>query len=111
MRFNPPPNWPAPAPGWYPPPGWEPPAEWGPPPIGWPLRVPDVAPGYVTSTPGSRAVGGCARFVMTSVLVVVVLGGRAPCHRPHGGAQVAPGLAPPLGRAPLSAAANMLTRS
>lgn len=41
MRFNQPPNWPRPAPGWTPPPGWKPPAEWGEPPYGWQLWLPE----------------------------------------------------------------------
>ncbi len=40
-RFNPPPNWPAPPPGWTPPPGWRPDPTWGPPPHGWQLWVND----------------------------------------------------------------------
>lgn len=42
MRFNPPPNWPAPAPGWQPPAGWQPDPSWGPPPPGWNLWVDDL---------------------------------------------------------------------
>lgn len=41
MRFNPPPNWPAPPPGWHPPPGWNPDPAWGPAPQGWQLWVED----------------------------------------------------------------------
>lgn len=41
MRFNPPPNWPAPPKGWRPPPGWQPDPAWGPPPEGWSLWVRD----------------------------------------------------------------------
>lgn len=37
MRFNPPPNWPKPPPGWVPPPGWKPDPVWPPPPDGWHL--------------------------------------------------------------------------
>lgn len=33
-RYNPPPNWPQPPPGWTPPPGWQPDPAWGPPPDG-----------------------------------------------------------------------------
>jgi len=74
VRFNPPPNWPPPEPGWYPPPGWQPPVEWGPAPLGWPLWVQDAAaPTYVTSTPSSRAAGGCLRFVVGFVVVLIVL--------------------------------------
>jgi hypothetical protein len=39
VRFNPPPNWPAPPSGWTPPPGWQPDPAWGPPPSGWQLWV------------------------------------------------------------------------
>ncbi|MDT5010471.1 MAG: hypothetical protein QOH57_2088 [Mycobacterium sp.] len=42
MRFNSPPNWPAPPRRWQPGPGWEPDPAWGPPPAGWPLWVPDT---------------------------------------------------------------------
>jgi Domain of unknown function (DUF4041)/T5orf172 domain len=40
MRFNPPPNWPTPPPGWAPPPGWKPDPAWPPPPDGWHLWLP-----------------------------------------------------------------------
>nr|WP_306432864.1 DUF4041 domain-containing protein [Streptomyces harenosi] len=39
-RFNPPPGWPTPAPGWLPPPGWQPDPSWPVPP-GWQLWVPE----------------------------------------------------------------------
>lgn len=42
-RFNPPPNWPVPPPGWVPPQGWRPPPEWPDPPTGWQLWVDDAA--------------------------------------------------------------------
>ncbi|MFI7484081.1 hypothetical protein ACH9EU_16910 [Kocuria sp. M1R5S2] len=35
MKFNTPPNWPAPPAGWTPPSGWNPPEEWAPAPEGW----------------------------------------------------------------------------
>ena len=41
LRFNPPPNWPAPPPGFVPPPRWQPDPAWPPPPPGWQLWVPD----------------------------------------------------------------------
>lgn len=43
-RFNPPPNWPAPPPGWVPAPGWGPSPEWPAPPPGWQLWIDDTAP-------------------------------------------------------------------
>ena len=42
-RFNPPPNWPAPPPGWVPMPGWRPLPEWPAPPPGWQLWIVDTA--------------------------------------------------------------------
>lgn len=41
LRFNPPPGWPAPVPGWTPPPGWQPGPSWPPAPPGWQFWVPD----------------------------------------------------------------------
>jgi hypothetical protein len=41
LRFNPPPNWPPPPPGFVPPPRWQPDPDWPPPPPGWRLWVPD----------------------------------------------------------------------
>src|SRR5215467_11729082 len=43
LRFNPPPNWPPPLPGFVPPPRWQPDPAWPPPPPGWQLWVPDDA--------------------------------------------------------------------
>jgi hypothetical protein len=43
MRYNPPPGWPPPPPGFTPGPGWEPDPSWPPPPPGWPLWVDDDA--------------------------------------------------------------------
>lgn len=39
-RYNPPPTWPAPPPGWTPPPGWQPDASWPPAPPGWQFWLP-----------------------------------------------------------------------
>ncbi len=41
LRFNPPPNWPAPPEGFVPPAGWQPDPAWGPAPEGWQLWVED----------------------------------------------------------------------
>ncbi len=43
MRYNPPPNWPAPPAGWTPPEGWQPDPAWGPPPPGHQLWLDDDA--------------------------------------------------------------------
>ena len=45
LRFNPPPNWPAPPEGFNPPAGWQPDPAWGPAPEGWQLWVEDSVPG------------------------------------------------------------------
>src|SRR6185437_8505475 len=56
VRFNPPPNWPAPPPGWTPPAGCQPDPAWGPPPTGWEFWVmPPTAPASAwdaAATPG-----------------------------------------------------------
>lgn len=43
LRFNPPPNWPAPPDGFVPPAGWQPDPAWGPAPEGWQLWVDDAS--------------------------------------------------------------------
>jgi hypothetical protein len=59
VRFNPPPNWPAPPAGWRPAPGWTPDPGWGPPPPGWqlwitgPVPVPRTAPPPVVPPPAA----------------------------------------------------------
>ena len=45
LRFNPPPNWPPPPPGFVPPPRWQPDPSWPPPPPGWQVWVHDPLPG------------------------------------------------------------------
>ena len=44
MRFNCPPGWPPPPPGWSPSPGWKPDPTWPPPPAGWALWTEDDSP-------------------------------------------------------------------
>jgi hypothetical protein len=43
-RFNPPPNWPPPPPGFTPPPGWQPDPTLPAPPPGWQLWIEDRSP-------------------------------------------------------------------
>lgn len=57
LRFNPPPNWPAPPEGFVPPPGWQPDPAWGPAPEGWQLWVEDSAP---AASAGSAPQAGSA---------------------------------------------------
>ncbi len=44
LRFNNPPGWPDPEPGWQPPKGWAPDPSWPPAPAGWAFWVADDAP-------------------------------------------------------------------
>lgn len=84
MRFNPPPNWPAPPPGWTPPPGWRSDPAWGPPPVGWQLWVPDPAPvgAWLSAAPsvGPTVATGTAWFrrvprwaIIAAVVVVGIV--------------------------------------
>ncbi len=50
-RFNPPPNWPTPPPGWQPPTDWRPDPNWPEPPYGWQLWIAENGPaGQIEST-------------------------------------------------------------
>ena len=51
LKFNPPPDWPAPPPGWEPPPGWQPDPCWPPLPDSWDLWVDDIEPPTVFGGP------------------------------------------------------------
>jgi Domain of unknown function (DUF4190)/Septum formation len=53
-RFNPPPNWPPPPPGFVPPPRWQPDPSWSPPPPGWQVWVDDPPPGEQGEAPGQE---------------------------------------------------------
>ena len=44
-RFNAPPGWPEPPPGWTPPPGWQPNPAWPPAPPGWQFWLPAARQG------------------------------------------------------------------
>lgn len=58
LRFNPPPNWPAPPDGFTPPAGWQPDPAWGPAPEGWQLWVDDaVTSGASAASAGSAGTG------------------------------------------------------
>ena len=56
LRFNSPPNWPAPPAGWTPPRGWVPDPSWPLPPAGWPLWIAD--PGAADTFAGRGAEAG-----------------------------------------------------
>ena len=55
LRFNPPPGWPPPPPGFVPPPGWQPDPSWPPAPPGWQLLIEDET---VPGVPGSAGFSG-----------------------------------------------------
>lgn len=75
MRFNPPPNWPAPPAGWVPDQDWRPDPSWPAPPPGWQLWMNDSAdPGVVGSSRPrrkTRLVAGCAAAVVALVAASV----------------------------------------
>jgi hypothetical protein len=77
VRFNPPPNWPAPQPGWTPPPGWVPDPSWPPPPEGWLLWTEHSATADAASGagmgPGARKSGRPPRWVILVGAVVIGL--------------------------------------
>lgn len=66
-RFNPPPTWPVPPPGWTPEPGWRPDPSWGPPPPGWQVWLEEGRPQH--ANPGRAGVP-----VLAKVAAVVVVG-------------------------------------
>lgn len=70
IRFNPPPNWPVPPPGWTPPPGWAPHPAWPPPPAGWQLWIADS--GYAHEGSGA-AMGAHARRTRRPPRWVIIL--------------------------------------
>lgn len=91
MRYNPPPNWPAPPQGWTPPPGWQPDPSWPPPPQGWQLWVDDQTPHHATPPPSGGLptwvkVGGA---VLGVLLVVGVIGALVSPDDPDTSNQVA----------------------
>lgn len=53
-RFNAPPGWPEPPPGWTPPPGWQPNPAWPPAPPGWQFWLPPARRGYSERTGRAR---------------------------------------------------------
>lgn len=77
MRFNPPPNWPAPPEGWVPPAGWTPDPSLPPPPPGWRLWIEGEPLASVTEADHQRKHAvrsfwiGIAFFVASSVAIYV----------------------------------------
>lgn len=103
MRYNPPPNWPAPPPGWTPKEGWSPDPSWPPAPDGWQFwidesRLADAPtatfahrgsttdpnnPAFksrVSSHPESRGCRSTIGLLIAAALVVVVATGAIAWH-------------------------------
>ena len=55
MRFNTPPNWPQPPPGWVPDPHWRPDPAWPAAPPGWTFWIPNEAPAPPAADPDGAA--------------------------------------------------------
>jgi len=94
LRFNPPPNWPAPPEGFEPPAGWQPDPAWGPAPEGWQIWVDDSAPssGSASSAPGtaSGADPAWAPTQAVSTAPTAQMGTGAPVADPTGTSASAP---------------------
>jgi hypothetical protein len=88
-RFNPPPNWPTPPPGWQPDANFTPDPAWGPVPEGWQLWVVVPPTADTTATvqaaaaphakkrrPALIAAGGIAVFVLLIVIVSAAIGSK-----------------------------------
>lgn len=90
LRFNPPPNWPAPPEGFNPSPGWQPDPEWGPAPEGWPLWVEDSVPGGTGPTSAPQAASGADPAWAPTQAVSTGLTGQSPVADPTGQSASAP---------------------
>ena len=87
LRFNPPPNWPAPPDGFVPPAGWQPDPAWGPAPEGWQLWVDDSATGDPNASAPQSASGSDPTWAPTQA---VSTGSSAPVADPTGAPVSAP---------------------
>ena len=87
LRFNPPPNWPAPPDGFTPPAGWQPDPAWGPAPEGWQLWVDDaVTSGASAASAGSAGTGADPAWAPTQAVPT----GGSPVADPTGASASAP---------------------
>ena len=109
LRFNPPPNWPAPPEGFEPPAGWQPDPAWGPAPEGWQIWVDDSVPssGSAASAAGA-ATGADPAWAPTQAVSTAPTGPSAPVADPTGMSASAPsgdyaGQAPVGGASPYTA--------
>ena len=112
LRFNPPPNWPAPPEGFNPPAGWQPDPAWGPAPEGWQLWVEDSVPGGGIGSAPQTASGADAGWAPTQAVPT----GSSPVADPTGQSASAPSgdyaasapMGPPMGTsAPMGVSAPM----
>ena len=86
LRFNPPPNWPAPPEGFNPPAGWQPDPAWGPAPEGWQLWVEDSVPGGSAGSAPQTSSAADAAWAPTQAVST----GSAPVADPTGQSASAP---------------------
>ena len=98
LRFNPPPNWPAPPEGFNPPAGWQPDPAWGPAPEGWQLWVEDSAPDSSAGSAPQASSAADAAWAPTQAVPT----GSSPVADPTGQSASAPatGSAPGASYAP-----------
>lgn len=94
LRFNPPPNWPAPPEGFEPPAGWQPDPAWGPAPEGWQIWVDDSTPSSGPASSAPAAVSGAdpawAPTQSVSTAPTAQMGAGAPVADPTGMSASAP---------------------
>ncbi|TFH51860.1 hypothetical protein E4J66_10350 [Actinomyces viscosus] len=94
LRFNPPPNWPAPPEGFEPPAGWQPDPAWGPAPEGWQIWVDDSAPSSGSASSAAGAAAGSdpawAPTQAVSTAPTAQMGTNAPVADPTGMSASAP---------------------
>ncbi|QHO91002.1 hypothetical protein CWT12_06260 [Actinomyces sp. 432] len=103
LRFNPPPNWPAPPEGFNPPPGWQPDPAWGPAPEGWQLWIEDSVP---DGSAGSAPQAGSAPDAGWAPTQAVPTGASAPVADPTGQSASAPSGDYAAGASPYAANMN-----
>ena len=70
IRFNPPPGWPVPPPGWKPGPGWQPASDWPPAPPGWSFWV--DAGGYQVKGGQSPQPPAAAKPITWGIVILLV---------------------------------------
>lgn len=67
MKYNPPPSWPTPPPGWAPPQGWKPDPSWPDPPAGWQLWTRSEGTDDESAAPPAESSSGPSTAIKASV--------------------------------------------